>query len=306
MRRKFILIGLFFILSSFGIDDLIWNLPTDVLNGHVKSCRQELFFIEKTEKDSLKIGKIPILGYPKENFLKLYNKEGKIVTEIIFNVDSSILLKTEHLYENEFNERRTEIVDGIIKTTSLITYNQNSDITSYHLLDGKNKMFRISTYTYNAHDLIKEIVYSSDKSISNTYNYFYSLSQLDSIVEVNQKEQLIRKWRFEKKNNNLEIVETNPELDYSVVYRKSFYETGELNTITFLNINNTGEIGLEISYSYDKFGNLLSYNQPNDYYPSIQKVIYRNYDSNHNWTEKIVIENGESAYFFKRTIQYYD
>lgn len=305
MNKTILLFGLFLILTSFGIEDYIWKAPKDRYLGKVKNCRQEIFYVDSQTNDSFLIGEIP-LAKIKLNYFRLFNESGEITKELIYNIDSTIRLTTNYDYE-KYQETRTEIVGGEIKSIMNLTYNQKGNILSYKVEQPKYGVQRLTKYIYDSNKLRQQVEHSSsDKSVSSTYDYFYTGNRVDSIILLDKNGLLIKKWLFKNVDNLVTVEEIQ---DSSVIkrYRREYYDSGEISLLETAMINSLGNVGTKMTYGYDKLGNQISYEQPGEYpFGVSQTNEFVKLDSKGNWIERVIYESDKPVYFLKRTFEYYE
>ena len=147
--------------------------------------------------------------------ITIYNKDWKIIEEIELNSDSSIIMK-EIINYKEDGSIISECFDsnGNIDSTTNYTYYPDGTLNTYkYLIYDKDPSYHwyYGKYIKNINGkLIRKEVYSIDKNGKKTLdkyeNYFYSNTQVDSIITFNCDNEIIEKKSLSYKNGKTDKV----------------------------------------------------------------------------------------------------
>ncbi len=259
----------------------------------------------------------PILKpYSSSNFVRKYNKNGKLIEQNEYDVDSTLIYKTTYLYGDSGNiieevkygrggsldSKTTYLYDEIGKKIEKNTYYTKSIFYDAH--------YSRNTYIYDKHgNLIEERKLNPDGSLNKKTTFKYDINRnlieekkLDSNGNLTKGSIYNKKTFVYDKNGNL--------VEEKVYFRNDDYGLSKYgkngNKIQWEKYTSVGIFESMNVYRFNELDDLIEDNDYDSKKNFISRTNYSyGYDKNGNWTQQIEYKDGIAKFLVERKFKYY-
>ena len=285
---------------------IIWNLDGNIIKiesynekGEVTSKREYTYYSDKKIKEYIRYSASEVtdfIKYDKQgNQFSVhydYNKNGKLektITSIPYFDKDSLVIKREDFINKE------KVLERFYK------YDKNKNKISqenFYLYGGSKTK---TVWKYNNNKLVEYLDYDNG-NFSESVKYDEK-ERLIEIKKVGEEGIHITSYKYDVKNNLIEDTYKTDKTCFITTYK--YINNNKLEEIT--KHCNSKEIESKETFNYDSNNNLIEIvsfsKQPTRIITS--KDIFKNFDTQGNWTQKIYYYNGEAIGLTERTIEYY-
>ncbi|NDJ00115.1 RHS repeat protein [Flavobacterium sp. LaA7.5] len=186
-------------------------------------------------------------------------------------------------------------------------YDKNGNLTGENLYLGTEFIQIKNLYKYNnKNQKVAESRYDKDSNIIYTTEYEYNNDKLivKKVTNGNGEIEYMEKMSYNPKGE-LEIKTTIDNFDNTQTIERFMYD--DKGNKTALSVEKNNELYMKVSYTYNEKGLLEKLIMTDSTENAVDTRTYTyTYDDKGNWTEKIIIINGENKFIEKREITYYN
>lgn len=287
------------------------NKSQDALSNEnkkvIKSIKSKAFKVRKIRK-RLKTDEIE---YDYDNYIKEFDKNGKIIKEVNYFVDGEET-EIEYLYDDK-DSLIEKIVYDINDDEREIKYAlkyeyENNKLKNVYGLNDEKEVIRVSEYIYNENGFtVLEFYEGKKEEKENNILKKYNNNYQEISFEKNWDDGKYREKRLYFYNENNKLDSINNYYEDNLLFKHKYTFQDSVSIVQLINYQVESEGKLVWTREYNKNDEVISFIQnvnkkTND---ALQYYDYK-YDEYGNWIEKKLSHNIVLYKITKREIEYYD
>ncbi len=283
--KNIIIIGLVVFIASCDSKDKISNdLVKANLFGDVKSVR--------IIKNSVSRANIKS---EESNILNLYNEQGWLIGQKVFNTDGSILASKSVILDEKGNilEKMNSNAKGEVRDRYTYKYDDRGNkIKDIHFYKGKKRGESFLKYDENDNLLESKSLYK-DRWLKTIYKYDESNNLLEEIKDLGDgktPDKIL--YNYDKKNNLIKLTNLYGDVKKGVNYTYSYDSKGnQIEKIEYYK----SDLRIKITFKYDELGNKIEFKR----YDGDKKLLddeYYTYDASGKLIEEKTYDSWDDVY----------